>query len=103
MGIEKTDWARRLGHHPVVLSWPGHASRSGWALAPSTHNALLFPVREGSYPRRENENVFDPPSMGNQRAINVGMFQREFSNSLDSHLLWSLGIPLRLEVSIKRF
>ena len=29
------------------------------------------------------------------------MFQREFSNFLDSHLLWSLGIPLRLEISIK--
>ena len=29
------------------------------------------------------------------------MFQREFTNFLDSHLLWSLGIPLRLEVSIK--
>ena len=29
------------------------------------------------------------------------MFQHEFSNFLDSHLLWSLGIPLRLEVSIK--
>ena len=29
------------------------------------------------------------------------MFQREFFNFLDSHLLWSLGIPLRLEVSIK--
>ena len=29
------------------------------------------------------------------------MFQREFSNFLDSHLMWLLGIPLRLEVSIK--
>ena len=29
------------------------------------------------------------------------MFQCEFSNFLDSHLLWLLGIPLRLEVSIK--
>ena len=28
------------------------------------------------------------------------MFQREFSNFLDSHLMWLLGIPLRLEVSI---
>ena len=36
-----------------------------------------------------------------ERTINVGMFQREFTNFLDSHLLWSLGIPLRLEVSIK--
>ena len=45
--------------------------------------------------------MFDQPSMGNQRTINVGMFQHKFSNFLDSHLLWSLGIPLRLEVSIK--
>ena len=29
------------------------------------------------------------------------MFQREFSNFLDSHLIWSLGIPLRLKVFIK--
>ena len=29
------------------------------------------------------------------------MFQREFSKFLDSHLMWLLGIPLRLEVSIK--
>ena len=29
------------------------------------------------------------------------MFQREFSNFLDLHLMWSLGIPLELEVSIK--
>ena len=29
------------------------------------------------------------------------MFQREFSNFLDSHLMWLLEIPLRLEVSIK--
>ena len=29
------------------------------------------------------------------------MFQRESSNFLDSRLMWSLGIPLRLEVSIK--
>ena len=29
------------------------------------------------------------------------MFQREFSNFLDSHLMWLLRIPLRLEVSIK--
>ena len=36
-----------------------------------------------------------------KRTINVGMFQREFTNFLDSHFLWLLGIPLRLEVSIK--
>ena len=29
------------------------------------------------------------------------MFQHEFSNFLDSHLMWSLGIPLKVEVSIK--
>ena len=29
------------------------------------------------------------------------MFQREFSNFLDSHLMWFLVMPLRLEVSIK--
>ena len=103
--LDLTDRGKRLGpsigHHPVVLSWPRPASGSSWALAPGTHNAPLFPTGEGSYPRREKENVFDPPSMGNQRTINVGMFQREFSNFLDSHFLWSLGIPLRLEVSIK--
>ena len=29
------------------------------------------------------------------------MFQREFSNFLDLHLMWSLGIPLGPEASIK--
>ena len=29
------------------------------------------------------------------------MFQREFSNFLDSHFLWLLGIPLMLKFSIK--
>ena len=85
----------------MVLSWPQPTSGSSWASAHGTHNAPLFPAGEGSYPWREKENVFDKPSMGNQRTINVGMFQREFSNFLDSHLLWSFGIPLRLEVSIK--
>ena len=31
-------WARRLGQHFVVLSWPGLASGSSWALAHGTHN-----------------------------------------------------------------
>ena len=31
----------------------------------------------------------------------MGMFQCDFYNFLDSHLMWTLGIPLRLEVSIK--
>ena len=99
--IKENGWARRLGHHPVVLSWLRPTSRSSWAQAHGTHNAPLFPAGEGGYPRREKETVFDQPSMGNQRTINVDMFQRKFSNFLDLHLLWSLGIPLRLEVSIK--
>ena len=87
----------------MVLSWSRLASESSWASAHGTHNAPLFLGKEGSYPRWDKENMFDQPSMGNQRTINVGMFQREFSNFLDSHLLWSLGIPLRPEVFIKRF
>ena len=47
----------------------------------------IFLVGEGSYPWREKEDVFDRLSMGNQRIINVGMFQSDFSNFMDSHLL----------------
>ena len=83
----------------MVLSRPGPVGGSSWAWAHGTHNAPLFPAGEGNYPRWEKENIFD--WHGEQWTINVGMFQREFSNFLDSHLLWSLGIPLRLEVSIK--
>ena len=58
--IEENGWARRLGHHPMVLSWPQRTSESSWASAHGTHNAPLFPIGEGSYPWREKEkNVFD--------------------------------------------
>ena len=30
---------------------------------------------------------------GEQQTINVGMFQHEFPNLWDSHLIWSLGYP----------
>ena len=49
----------------MVLSWSGSVGGSSWAQAHGTHNAPLFPAREGSRPRLEQENVFDWPSMGN--------------------------------------
>ena len=51
----------------MVLSRSRPVSGSSWAQAHGTHNAPLFPVGERNYPMREKENVFDWPSMGNNR------------------------------------
>ena len=42
-----------------------------WALVfePGTHNAPLFPVREGNLPRMEKENVCDWLGVGNNRLL----------------------------------
>ena len=49
----------------MVLSRRGFVGWSSWAQTHGTHNAPLFPAREGSRLRLEKENVFDWPSIGN--------------------------------------
>ena len=93
--------AHRLGHHPVILNWPGSVGGSSWAQAHGTHNTPLFLAREVNRPWLEKENVFDWPSMGNSGQLMVVCSNVNFLTVWDSHLMWLLGIPLRLDVSIK--
>ena len=62
--VNEDDWARRLGHYTVGFSQPGPVGWRVWAKA-RTHNAPLFPAREGSLPWLGKENVCDWLSVGN--------------------------------------
>ena len=89
--VNEDDWARRLSYYIVGFSQPGPIGWRGWAKAHGTHNAPIFPAREGSLPWLKKENVCDWLSVGNSELLmlvcsNVRI-TGEFSNFLVSHLM----------------
>ena len=103
--VNEDNWACRLGHYTVGFSHPGPVGWRVWAKAHGTHNAPLFPVREGSLRRLGKENVYDWFSVGNSGLLMLVCSNMritgKFSNFLVSHLMWLFGILLKLEVLIK--